>query len=241
MENYQNLSWDDTRALKDECFQLIKMHSIESEKSRIESEKSRIESEKSRIELKKSRIESEKSRIESEKSRIESEKSRIELEKFRIESEKSRIASEKRLKNMEDRMGAWSNSHGSFAEEYFYNSFENGQQDFFGETFNEITKSLKPKNKNLMDEYDIVMFNGSSAAIIEVKYKAHKNDISRVLKKAETFKILCPDYKDFKIYLGLASMSFYPELEQECLKQGIAIIKQIGDTVIINDEHLKVF
>jgi hypothetical protein len=36
-------------------------------------------------------------------------------------------------------------------------------------------------------------------------------------------------------------MSFYPELEQECINEGIAIIKQVGDTVIINDTHLKVF
>jgi hypothetical protein len=36
-------------------------------------------------------------------------------------------------------------------------------------------------------------------------------------------------------------MSFYLELEQECTKQGIAIIKQVGDTVVINDAHLKTF
>ena len=55
------------------------------------------------------------------------------------------------------------------------------------------------------------------------------NDIPKVIKKAETFRILCPDYKDYKIYLGLATLAFYPELEQECKKQGIAIIKQVGD------------
>jgi hypothetical protein len=36
-------------------------------------------------------------------------------------------------------------------------------------------------------------------------------------------------------------MGFYPELEQECIKEGIAVIKQVGDTVVINDKHLKVF
>jgi hypothetical protein len=36
-------------------------------------------------------------------------------------------------------------------------------------------------------------------------------------------------------------MAFYPELEEECKKEGIAIIKQVGDTVTINYEHLKVF
>jgi hypothetical protein len=39
----------------------------------------------------------------------------------------------------------------------------------------------------------------------------------------------------------LASLSFYPELEQECIAEGIAVIKQVGDKVIINDSGLKVF
>jgi hypothetical protein len=47
--------------------------------------------------------------------------------------------------------------------------------------------------------------------------------------------------KDYKIYLGLASMNFYDELEEECLAHGIAVIKQVGDIVIVNDAHLKVF
>jgi len=85
------------------------------------------------------------------------------------------------------------------------------------------------------------MYNDSYVAIVESKFKAHQKDIPKVLKKAETFRILCPDYKDYKIYLGLASLTFYPELEQECIEHGIAIIKQVGDTVVINDAHLKVF
>jgi len=169
------------------------------------------------------------------------EKYRIEAEKSRTEAEKSRIAYEKRMKNMEDRVGAWSNNHGSFAEEYFFNAFENGEKNFFGEYFNEIGKNIANVWKGLKDEYDIVLYNDNSVALIEVKYKAHKRDIEKVLKKAETFRILFPSYKTFKIYLGLASLSFYPELEQECVNQGIAVIKQVGDTVVINDIYLKVF
>ena len=153
----------------------------------------------------------------------------------------SRADFDRRMKKMEETMGAWSNNHGSFAEEYFFNSFENGKRNFFGEKFDEIVKNLKNFWQGLKDEYDIVLYNHTSVALIEVKYKAHINDIPKVLKKAETFRILFPNYKDFKIYLGLASLSFYPELEEECINQGIAIIKQLGDTVVINDAHLKVF
>ena len=157
------------------------------------------------------------------------------------ETDRRMQETDRRMKELQKTLGGWANNHGSFAEEYFFNSFENGKQNFFGENFDKIVKHVTHFWQGLKDEYDIVLYNHTSVALIEVKYKAHVNDIPTVLNKAETFRILFPNYKDFKIYLGLASMSFYPELEQECINKGIAIIKQVGDTVIISDKHLKVF
>ena len=171
------------------------------------------------------------------------ETDRIIKEIGRRQEETDRIVKEnaKAMKELQKTVGGWENNHGSFAEEYFFNSFENGEKTFFGKKFDEIEKGVKNTWKGLRDEYDIVLYNDMAVAIIEVKYKAHTNDIPDVLKKAETFRILFPNYKDFKIYLGLASMSFYSELEQECINEGIAVIKQVGDSVVINDTNVKVF
>ena len=157
------------------------------------------------------------------------------------ETDRQMQETDRRMKELQKTVGGWANNHGAFAEEYFFNSFENGKTNFFGEKFDEIAKHLKNRWQGVEDEYDIVLYNHTSVALIEVKYKANINDIPNVLKKAETFRLLFPQYKDFKIYLGFASMSFYPELEEECINQGIAVIKQVGDTVVINDKNLKVF
>ena len=183
------------------------------------------------------------SRAEFDKSMKES---RAEFEKRMQENDKrmqeSRADYDKRMKKFEETMGGWSNSHGKFAEEYFFNSFENGQKNFFGKRFNEIENNLKGHNiTGLKDEYDIVMYNKTAVAIVEVKFTLRKDDVKKVEKKANTFRILAPDYKDFDIYLGLASMVFPAHIEQECIKKGIAVIKQVGDKIVINDEHLKVF
>ena len=143
------------------------------------------------------------------------------------------------IKKVNETLGSWATNHGRFAEEYFFNSFEKGKRNFFGEKFDDIKKSLKGIETD--DEFDIVMLNGSSVGLIEVKFKAHENDIPTVLKKVDTFRENFPKYKDHKIYLGLATMAFYPELEEECIKQGIAVIKQVGDKMVINDENLKAF
>jgi len=153
----------------------------------------------------------------------------------------SQKETDRQMKELQKTVGGITNSQGSFAEEYFFNSFEKGQKNFFGEKFDDVKKQLKNFWQGIEDEYDIVLYNHAAVALIEVKYKAHLKDIPDVLKKAETFRILFPNYKNFKIYLGLASLSFYPELEQECIEQGIAVIKQVGDNVVINDTNLKVF
>ena len=153
----------------------------------------------------------------------------------------SRADYERRMKKMEDVFGSWANNQGSFAEEYFFNSFEAGRQNFFGQQFDEILKNVKGIYKGYKDEYDILLINGSSVGIVEVKYKAHQNDIPQVIRKAETFRVNFPIYAKHRVYLGLATLAFYPELEQECIHQGIAVVKQVGDTVVINDASLREF
>jgi hypothetical protein len=187
------------------------------------------------------RKERERERKERERERKERERERKERERERKETDRLIKENAKRMKELQKELGGMGNSHGSFAEEYFFNSFEDGEQNFFGEKFDEIEKNVKPKEKGLKDEYDIVMYNGTSVAIVEVKFKADNEDIQDVLKKAKTFRVLCPSYQNYKIYLGLASFSFPSHIEKACIKQGIAVIKQVGDNVVINDARLKVF
>jgi len=159
--------------------------------------------------------------------------------RFEKEMKESRADFDQRMKKLEELTGSYANNNGAFAEEYFFNSFEKGQQNFFGEDFDMIRKNVKGVEKD--DEYDILLINGQSIGIVEIKYKAHERDVPKVIKKAETFRINFPKYENHKVFLGLASMAFYPELEEECKTNGVAIVKQIGDNVVIYDEHLKAF
>ena len=162
-------------------------------------------------------------------------------EAFDRQLQQSSADYDRRMINFEKTMGSWSRNHGSFAEEYFFNSFENGRKNFFGEMFDEINKNVPGIKIGFRDEYDIILTNGKFVCIIEVKFKAHHDHIAKILKKAETFRENFPYYANHQVYLGFASLSFDKNIEQECIANGIAIIKQIGDSVVINDEHLKVF
>ena len=158
----------------------------------------------------------------------------------RAEADRKKI--DKSIKAMHQELGGISNSNGDVAESYFINSFEKGMQ-FAGQKYDSIDSNVRRKNKqlNLQGEYDIVLYNCTSIAIIEIKYKAKKEDVEPLLKKAETFKALFPYYKDYALYLGLAGMHVNITAEREAIKQGIAIIKQVGDTMVVSDAHLKTF
>ena len=148
---------------------------------------------------------------------------------------------DKQIKQVNASIGGISNNTGYFAEEYFFNSFENGEKNFFGEKFDEIEKNVKGIEPGFKDEYDILLINGKSLGLIEVKYKGRKEDVPTIVRKARTFRANFPKYQNHQVYLAMAAMIFTKQVEQECIREGIAIVKQVGDTVVINDAHLKVF
>ena len=180
------------------------------------------------------------------------ETDRILTEKFaetdRLRKENERFLTEKfaetdrQIKAVNKQLGGMGNSNGDVAESYFRNSFAKSMS-FAGQEYDHIDAPLRRKSKklNLQAEYDIVMYNGTSVAIIEIKYRADKEDVKLTLEKVEKFRKLFPHYQNYAIYLGLAGFSIDKNAEQEALKQGIGIIKQVGDTLVVNDEHLKVF
>jgi hypothetical protein len=57
------------------------------------------------------------------------------------------------MEKLGEQIGGWANTHGSFAEEFFFNSFEDGRQNFFGEEFDEIEKKFKSRKGKLQDEH----------------------------------------------------------------------------------------
>ena len=146
------------------------------------------------------------------------------------------------IKAMQQELGGISNSNGAVAESYFVNSFNNCMQ-FAGQEYDEIDHGLRKKSKklNLQSEYDLVLYNCTSVVVIEIKYKAREKDVVRLLAKAPVFKQLYPQYANYDMYLGLAAFHFEENTESNSIEHGIAIIKQVGDTMVINDAHLKVY
>ena len=107
--------------------------------------------------------------------------------------------------------------------------------------YNYIDKNIKMKEgKKEIGELDIILYNGSSIALIEVKTKAHSNDLTLLYKLLENYRKKHPnDQRD--IFLYYASFCFTSEIEQEASKKGIGLLTVQGDTIESLNDSLVAF
>ena len=122
-----------------------------------------------------------------------------------LELKKTQEQTSKEVDKLSKYIGNIGQNQGDVAEEFFVNSI--GSTLKVGNIqYDELNKNMYRKTKKAEGEFDIVLVNGTELALIETKYKAHKNDIDDLVnKKYKNFKKLYPEYKDYTHHLGLAS------------------------------------
>jgi len=192
--------------------------------------------EKSRAESKLRQREFDKATAESRRASAESRREWREIKQQMKETKKVVAETSKKVREVSIQLGGISSSNGMYAEEYFFDSLEK-KMEFAGIKFDDISKDFKllrktPDGKRIEDQFDIVMLNGDAVALIEIKYKARKDDPKEMVnQKVSNFRFLFPEYAKHKIYLGLAGFSFERSAVKEAKDLGIGLLKQVGETV----------
>ncbi|MCL2064903.1 MAG: hypothetical protein FWG98_11120 [Candidatus Cloacimonetes bacterium] len=138
-----------------------------------------------------------------------------------------------------------SESNGMLSEAYFYSSLLN-TMSFWGVDFDQIDKSVTrsrklPDGTKIRGEYDVVLYNGDTIGLIEIKFRArtgHAEDL--INRKISIFKQLFPEYSKHKFLLGLGGLSFEDGVEIDAINRGIGILKIKGENIEILDNHIKI-
>jgi hypothetical protein len=229
MPNLQNATFEYVWAALLETREQIRKTGLQMEKSSVEFEKSRKDFDRRM----------EKSNAEYEKSQKDFDRR---MKRSNAEYEKSQKDFDRRMKKLEEYTGGIANNNGEMAEEYFYNAFRRSK-NFGNETFDKVLRNRCIKNGIWNAEFDLLLLNGKSAAIIEIKYRAKPENINieKLISRIEPFKALFPDYKNHNIFLGVAAMSFNKILAKQLRKAGIATIHQEGKKMVLYDQELKAF
>ena len=159
------------------------------------------------------------------------------------EADKRAAEFDKRMKELQEEIGGISKSNGAMAEEIVYSSLEQ-EKTFCGIKFDEIDRNLKVKLKklNLEGEFDVILQNCDTLALIETKYRVREKDVFKLYdKKVKDFRKLFPQFNDYSIILGIGGMSFEENSEDEAIKNGIGIIKIKGDKVEYYTDNIKIY
>lgn len=221
MKEHKEMTWDDIKALNAETSKLLK---------------------KTNQLLKKEKQQREKERQQREKERQEREKK---MEEERVKKEEEHNAFMKRMDRLEkiadkqlEQIGGITRSNGEFCEEYFINSFKENPT-LFGEKFDRVLEYYRPDPVVVNDEYDLILRNGNTTALIEMKYKASTNDVGKMFSKLHTYRANFPMFKDYKIYLCLASFRFPKNVREKASQEGIVLIEQRGDKIEVISENIR--
>ena len=136
-----------------------------------------------------------------------------------------------RIDRLAKMYGGVSENSKDFAEDFFYRGLCN-RDELLGITYEEVGRNMQKRTKKLQGEYDIVLYNGDTIVVIEVKYKLHPNDVQDFHdRKLPNFKILFKEYADKKIVGGVAGLSIPEDSIALAEKLGLIVLCNSGDNV----------
>ena len=193
----------------------------------------------SNAELYQSIIAESKNIVELRQSNAELYQSIAELRKSQEETDWQLEKASRKLDEVGRQLGSIGINMGYFAEELFYTSLKDSPV-LGGVRYDTIERNVHDAYG--ATEYDILLFNGDSVAIVEVKYRAHPKDLELLAqKKAEAFRNSYQQYAGHKLYLGLATTTNYEPLVARAAELGMYLLGQKGDHVELLCEEARAF
>ena len=131
----------------------------------------------------------------------------------RADKEMSRL--EKLVESVTNQIGAVDRADGKVAETIFYTSLRKRPQ-LGSIVFDEVWGNTRPRG-NDGPEFDIVLINGSSVVLVEVKRQARVDDFKKLTKQVKDFKTSYPHYANHSIYCALATLRNFAQLGNKSL------------------------
>jgi LEA14-like dessication related protein len=131
-------------------------------------------------------------------------------------------------------------SQGMVAEEFYANSLTLNPK--IGKLkFDQVMTGIKVGKGHDNAQFDVVMINGNSVAIVEVKYRAQIKTIAQLDKQMIEFRARLPIYDTFKLYGGIAGFSVSDNVVQAAHDKGYFVLKRSGDAFAVDTQGMKAF
>jgi len=159
------------------------------------------------------------------------------------ETDRRMQETDKIVKDIARQMGGIDENQGHHAEQYFQEILME-KLTFGGQKYDRMIPNLECFGKNGVSliEFDMVLVNGKSVAIVETKNRIHPAFVRKLVEeRLPKFREFFPEFSKYKAYLGIAGFSFSKKVLEEAKKYGICIVRQVGDSIEIEAGNLRVY
>jgi hypothetical protein len=136
--------------------------------------------------------------------------------------------------------GGISENLGAATEEFFYNSLKD-MPVVGGIRYDEIRQHTGVGTPKNFAEIDLWLENGASIAIVEVKHKVHPRALDQLERQMQRVREFCPEYKDYKLYGGIAGFSIPDEVVAEAKARGMFVLKCKGELMETDSQAMRAF
>ena len=216
---------------------------LELRKSQAETSKEIQETSKQIQELRKSQAQTDEQmkRTDEQMKRTDEQMKRTDEQMAKLQAEASEQIKKtgKEVERVSTLLGNMGINTGSFAEEFFFRSLESNPR-LGNILFDSIERRYRPVKGGT--DYDIVLKNGTSIGLIEVKYNAHPEQVREIKeKKIKQFRGQVHEFPHFQLYFGLASMITSEKLIENAKKEGIFLLTQKGEHLEVVNQEVRSF
>jgi hypothetical protein len=149
-------------------------------------------------------------------------------------------ATDAQLRKLSAMYGGLSDNLGAAAEEFFCNSLS-AQPRVGGITFDHVYAKVKGGKMGHQSEYDLILVNGVSAAIVEVKHKVHPKSLDQLETQLARYKEHFPEHQSFTLYGGIAGMSIPDEVVLQAKARGFFVLKCKGEIIESDAQGMRAF
>ena len=137
---------------------------------------------------------------------------------------------DKKIQALTENIDGVSKSIGLEVEDFFYSSLQK-TPTIGNVNFDFVYQNDKRNVKGGTQEIDILLENGNSIGIVEVKNRVSQKSIDQLDKIMENFYYFHRDYEGYKLVGALAGKIFPKHLQTQVLKKGYSVIMQQGDHI----------
>ena len=137
---------------------------------------------------------------------------------------------DKQIKALSQNIDSVNKSIGLETEEFFYSSLKKNPM-IANINFDYVYKNDRRSLKGEAQEIDILLENGSSIGVVEVKNRVSQKSIDQLDKIMDRFDYFHPLYKDYRVIGAIAGKIFPKHLQEQTLKKGYSVITQQGEHI----------